>query len=120
MWGGRVDAAARSACRCELTASACARDEAGLEEEGLDDIFEGAGVFVEGGREGFEPDGAAVVGGGEGFEVCAVEGVEAELVDAFEGEGFINDAWVETALGADLGVIADAAEESVGDAGRAA
>ena len=50
-------------------------------------------------------------------EEAAVERVEAELVDAFECEGLLEDFRCEFAGGADDGEIADAAEESVGNAG---
>ena len=104
----------------ELAAFGGSSDEAGLEEEGFYDVFEGVAFFAHGGGHGVDADGAAfVVAGHDGHE-AAVEGIEAEVVDAFEGEGLVQHIGCEVAVGADDGEIADAAEEAVGDARGAA
>lgn len=104
----------------EHPAAAGACEEPDLEEVGLDDVFERAGVLVHGGGDGVETDGSAVVDGRDGAEVCAVEFVEAEVVDAFESEGLLDDFRRDGAVAADLGVVACSAEEAVCDAGGAA
>jgi len=68
-----------------------AGEEADLEEEGFDDVFEGVSFFAEGGGEGVDAGGAAVVGDDEGFEEVAVELVEAEGVDFFDFEGGVGE-----------------------------
>ena len=94
-------------------------DEADLEEIGLDDVFEGVALFAEGGGKGLDASGAAVVGGDEAGEKGAVEVVEAQVVDLFDLQGGGGKFAGGPALAMDLGVVADAAEQTVGDAGRA-
>ncbi len=95
-------------------------EEADLDEEGFVDLFEGVLLFGEGGGEGVEADGAAVVLFDDGAEETAVELVEAVGVDFEEFEGGVGGGAVDDAGGADLGVVADAAQETVGDARGAA
>ena len=95
-------------------------EEADLDEEGLVDLFEGVLLLGEGGGEGVEAYGAPVVLFDDGAEEAAVELVEAVGVDFQHFEGGVGGGAVDFALGADLGEVADAAEEAVGDAGGSA
>lgn len=95
-------------------------EEADLDEEGFVDLFEGVLLFGEGGGEGVEADGAAIVFFDDGAEQAAVEFVEAVGVDFEHFEGGDGGGTVDVAGGADFGIVADAAEEAVGDAGCAA
>ena len=61
-----------------------------------------------------------MIDGDEGFEEAAVELVEAEGVDFFDFEGGVGEWGGDDTVAVDLGVIADATEESIGDAGGAA
>ena len=101
-------------------ASGGAVEEADLDEEGFVDFFEGVLLFGEGGGEGVEAYGASVVFFDDGAEEAAVELVEAVGVDFEHFEGGHGGGTVDLSLGADFGVVADAAEEAVGDAGCAA
>jgi hypothetical protein len=71
----------------KLSAAAGSGEEADLEEEGLDNVFQRPRILVQRGGDGFEAYGAAFVGGGDGAEVGAVEVVEAQVVYGFEFEG---------------------------------
>ena len=107
-------------CEGESPASSGSGEEADLEEVGFDDVFEGAGVFVHGGGDGFEADGSTFVDGADGFEEAAVEVVEAQGVDGFEGEGAFDGFDAHDAFGFDLGEVADSSEQPVCDSGGAA
>ena len=101
-------------------ASRGAVEEADLDEEGFVDLFEGVLFFGQRGRQGVEADGASVVFLDDGAEEAAVELVEAVGIDFKHFEGGHGGGAVDLAGCANLGVIADAAEEAVGDAGCAA
>lgn len=104
----------------QLPAAPRPRQKPNLQQVRLDDIFERSRIFVQRRRDGFEADGAAFVGGGDGAEVGAVEVIQAEVVYGFEFERGLDARGCDGALGFDLGVVADAAEEAVGDSGCAA
>ena len=104
----------------EHAAAAGAGQEAELEQEGLDDVFKRSGILAHGGGDGLDAAGAALVGGADDAEVLAIKLIEAERVDTFHGERLLDDVDVQFAGGLDLRVVADAAEQAVGDAGRAA
>ena len=95
-------------------------EEADLDEEGFVDLFEGVLLFGQCGGEGVEADRPAVVLLDDGAEETAVEFVEAVRVDFEQGERGLRGGAVDDAGGADLGVVADAAQQAVGDARSAA
>src|SRR5262245_61353773 len=74
--GGGGDAAARGA-----------GDEADLEEEGLDDLLEGAALLGERGGDGLDAHRAAVEALADHGQVAAVERVEARVIDREAIEG---------------------------------
>src|ERR1700690_3590897 len=88
-------------------------EEADLDKEGFVDLFGGGG-------EGVEADRATVVFFDDGAKQAAVELVEAVGVDFEQLEGGDGRGAVDLAGGANLGIVADAAQEAVGDAGCAA
>ena len=66
------------------------------------------------------PTGRAAEPAAEDVEDGAVEPVEPELVDLVEVERCVRDLEGDRAVGADLGVVADPAQQPVGDPRRAA
>lgn len=97
-------------------ASRGAVEEATLDEEGLVDLFERVFFFGERGGEGIEADRASVVLLDDGHEQAAVELVEAVSVHLEHFERVFGGGSVDVARAANLGVVADAAQEAVGDA----
>lgn len=119
MWGGGEAEFFVGAGHGDATAWG-AFDVALHDEVGFVDVFEGAGVFVDGDGDGVEADGAAVEFVDEGVEDAFVHFVEAVLVDFEHGECGVGNGCGDDVLGAHLGVVADPAEEVVGDAWGAA
>ena len=97
-----------------------AGDEAGLEEEGFADVFDGASVFSSRSGDGFYADRSAVIFFNDGTEDEVVKAVEAEFVDFEGGESFSGDFLVDRGEAIDLGKVTDSAEKAIGDAGGAA
>ena len=95
-------------------------EQAGGEEERLVDVLDGVGLLGHGHRERVEPDGSAGERDAECGEDGSVDLVEAELVDLEERQRVAGDAGGDPAVGADLGEVADALQEAVGDARRTA
>ena len=63
-----------------FSAFVCALDEVLLDEEGLVDFFEGAGVFAGGDGPGVEAYGASAIGGEQALHEAVVDLVEASWV----------------------------------------
>ena len=101
-------------------AAAGAQDEAFLDQEGLDHVFEGVAGLGQGGGQGFDADGAAVVVLGNAAEVAAVHGVEPEGIDLEPGQRRVGDQAVDGAVPGHGGEVAHAAQQAAGDAGGAA
>ena len=91
-----------------------------LDEERLDDVLERVARLGEGGGQGVDPDGAAVVVVDDDREVAPVHLVEARLVDLEPLAGLDDPGEVDLPRAEHLGEVADAAEQAVGDARRAA
>jgi len=89
------------------------------DEEGFVDFFEGGGVLADGDGEGGESYGAAIEFIDHDFEEALVHFIEPVHVDLDHGEGVGGDFFGDGAIGADLGEVADPAEEVVCDAGGA-
>ena len=90
---------------CELTASRCANDQLGAQQEGFDFIDQ----RVEGGvhrvSDGFDAGGAAVENAGDGLEIAPILAIEAKFVDLQFLESELGDRQVDSAgrlAGADL------------------
>src|SRR6185437_16954409 len=93
-------------------------EEADLDEEGFVDFFEGVFFFGECGGKRVQAYGATVIFLDDGAEQAAVEFVEAVRVDLEQCECGLRGGAIDLSLGADLGIVADAAEQAVGDAWR--
>lgn len=91
-------------------------EEAVLDEEWLVDFLEGVLFFGEGGGEGVQTDRASVVFFDDGHKQAAVELVEAVGVHFEHFESVFGGGAVDFAGASDLGVVADATQEAVGDA----
>ncbi len=79
-----------------------------LQEVGLVEILDGGGLVAGQGGDGGEADGAVAVVFVHELKHIAVGGVEAEVVDFHEAEGFFGDFDVDDAVAVDVGVVADA------------
>ena len=86
------------------------------DEVGFVDFFEGARFFADGGGEGVESCGAAFKFSGEGLEKSFIHFVEAMLIDFEHFESGDGGGGGSDALGASEGVVANPAEEIIGDA----
>src|SRR6218665_261608 len=98
----------------------CALQETLLYQIGLDHVFDGAGFFANAGGDVVQPDGAAVEAVDHGFEQFAVHHVQALGVYVEHGQGALGNVLGDVAVGLDLGVVAHAPQQPVGDARRAA
>ena len=95
-------------------------EEAVLQEVRLVDVLDRVGLLADGRGEGVHARPAAAELLDDGEEEAAVHLVEAVGVDLEEGEGVAGDGDGDGAVGPDLGEVAHAAQEAVGDAGRPA
>ena len=95
-------------------------DEAELDEVGLVDVLDGVARLADGGGEGVEADGAARELLDHRAQHAAVGVVEAGLVDLEHAQGLVGDLIRDGAGALDLGDIAHALQEPVGDARCAA
>ena len=95
-----------------------AADEALLQKIRLHHIHQRVNFLVEGGGEGFNTDGAAAVDTDNCAEEAPVEVVQPRVVHALELQRFTGNFRRDVTLGFDLGKIAHAAQEAIGDAGR--
>jgi hypothetical protein len=100
-------------------ASGGAHDEALHDEKGFVDFLEGGGVFANRDGEGGKSDGASREFVDHDLEDALVHFVEAVFVDLDHFEGGLGGGSGDGAIGSDLNVVADPAEEVVGDAGGA-
>ena len=89
------------------------------DEPGFVDCFQSIRFFANGDGKRVDADGAAVKAKDDCFEDALVHFVESVLVDVEHGESLVGDGFGDASVVADLGVVADAAEEVVGDAGSA-
>ena len=96
-----------------------AGDEPQLQQERLDHVLQRARVLVHGGGQSLEAHGTALVGRADGLEIRTVELIEAQGVDAFEGERLINRGGRRTPIGSHGREVAHASQQPVGDARRA-
>ena len=94
-------------------------EQAGREQERLVDVLDGVGLLGHRDRERVEADRAAGERDAECLEDRAVDLVEPEFVDFEEDEGVTSDAMCDSAVGSNLGVVANALEEPIGDPRRA-
>ena len=86
------------------------------DEVGFVDFFEGTWFFADGGGEGVESCGAAFKFSGEGLEESFIHFVEAVLIDLEHFESGDGGGGGGDALGASECVVANPAEEIIGDA----
>ena len=94
--------------------------EALPDQERLGDLLDGLALLTDRDRQRGEADRAAAEPPAQRVEHGPVEPVEAELVDLVELERGVRDLEGDDAVGADLGVVADPAQQPVGDPRRAA
>jgi hypothetical protein len=90
------------------------------DEVGFVDFLQGVGFFPDGDSERMDSNGTATEFHHEGFEDALVHFIQAILIDLEHREGFVGDGLGDLAIRSDLGVIAHASQQVVGDAGGAA
>ena len=105
----RGDAPARRALQVAL-----------LDQVGLDHVLDGVALLADAGRDVVQAHRAAVEAVDHGFEQLAVHDVEALRVDVQHGQRLVRDVLRDVARALDVGVVAHAAQQAVGDARRAA
>lgn len=95
-------------------------DESFLDEVGLIDILDGAGIFAHGGSDCIESDRSAAELIDDGGEEFVIYLIETESIDIQRLEGILGDVEIDGTVTFDLGEIAHASQEGVGDTGRTA
>jgi hypothetical protein len=95
-------------------------EEADPDQERLGDLLHGLPLLPHGDGQGGDADGSAPEVPAQHLDDGAVEGVEPQLVDLVQLEAAAGHVVGDHAVGLDLGVVADPAEQPVGDARRAA
>ena len=110
-----------------LVGEACCHASAGraveksdLNQERLVDFFESVFFFGQGGSQCAEAYGTTVVFLNDRKQKAAIDFVEAVGIHFEQGEGCVGGGAVDGAGAADLRVVADAAQEAIGDAWSAA
>ena len=96
-------------------APAGASYHAGPHQVGFANLFHGGGFFADGNGEGGYPDGTAAMAFDEGGEDGTVEPVEAHGVHVEHDEGGADGLEVDVAGAVNVGVVADAAKQPVGE-----
>lgn len=86
-------------------------------EEGFGDLFHCLTLLPHGYGERGQADRSAAEQLEQGLQHAPVEAVQAPGVDLVDGEGGRGDLLGDQAIGLDLGVVADPAQQAVGDAG---
>jgi len=89
-------------------------------EIGFVDFLEGVGFFSDRHSERADADGAAAELDDDAFENAFVHFVEAVLVNLEHSQRLVRDLGGDLSVAADLGVVSDAFEQVIGDAGGAA
>src|SRR5450755_379901 len=97
-----------------------ADEEAELNQIGLVDFLNGIGFLGNGGGDGVQSNGAAMVFFEDRQHNFLIDFIEAEAIHFEQVEGGLGDGLGDAAVGTDLGVIAYAAQEAIGDARRSA
>ena len=105
----RGDAPARRALQVAL-----------LDQIRLDHVFDGVALFADAGGDVVQADRAAVKAVDHRFEQFAVHQIEAFGVHVEHDQGFLGNALVNGAVTFDIGIVAHAAQQTVGNARRAA
>ena len=118
--GRRRQAEMAPARLAQHAAAAGAQDQALLDQEGLDHVFQRVARLGERGGQGLHPDRAAAVVLGDAAQVAAVHGVQAELVHLQPGQRGVGDGAVDRIVAVDGGEVAHPAQQPPGDARRAA
>ena len=88
-------------------------------EERLVDVLDRLGLLAHGDRQRRQPDRSAAELLAQRAEHGPVDLVEAELVDAEHGQAALGGGGVDAAVAADLGEVAHATQQPVGDPRRA-
>ena len=89
-----------------------------LHQVRLKNVFNGGHFLAGRGGQSVQADGAAAELGDDGFQQPPVDMVEAAAVDPQQAQRLLGDLGGDAAVGFDLGVVADAFEQAVGDARR--
>ena len=91
-----------------------------LDQVGFDHVLDGVADLADGGRDVVQSHRTATEALDDGFEEIAVHDVQPDRVHVEHAQGVVGHAAGDAAVGADLGVVPHPAEQSVGNARRAA
>ncbi len=97
-----------------------ALQEALLDQVGLDHVLDGVAFLADRSGHVVQAHRPAVETVDHRLQQLAVHDVEAQRVDVEHGQCLLRDLVVDAARALDVGVVAHAAQQAVGDAGRAA
>ena len=106
--------------KCCQPAARGAVQEALLDEVGLDHVFDGVAGLADGGGQVVQPHRPAVEAVHQGLQQLAVHQVKAHGVHVQQGQSLSGGVAGDAAIAFDLGPVAHAAQQAVGDARRAA
>ena len=104
----------------QAAAPGCALQKTDLEQVGLKHGFNGVGILPQNRRQGGEAHGSPFKLLRHGQEQAMIAGIEAQGINAVHGQGIRHHLVVNGGTGFHQGVVPDTAEQSIGDAGRAA
>ena len=90
------------------------------DEVGFVDFFQSIFFFSHGDSQRRDADGAAAELDDDGFQDSLIHFIQAIVIDIEHGQGLIGELSGDDAIALDLGIIADASKEVIGDAGGAA
>ena len=99
-----------------LAATAGTFEEAGLNQKGFMDIFEGALVFLNRGRQGFHPDRSASKLVDDGQKNLTIHLIKPRRIDAQPYERILGYSLGNSSLRLDLGIVAHPFDKPVDDA----
>ena len=90
-----------------------------LNQKRFDHIFDGVALFTNAGGNVVQPHRATIKTMDDRFKQFAVHQVKALRVHIQHGQGSVGHGFADQAIGFHLGVVAHAAQQTVGDARRA-
>ena len=99
-----------------LAATAGSFEEAGLNQIGLMDIFEGALVFLDCGRQGFHPDWSSGKLVDDGQKNLTIHLIKPRRIDTQPRERVLGYSLGNSSLRLDLGIVAHPFDKPVDDA----
>src|SRR5579872_1513766 len=118
---GRLAGFRRRAVRgADLAAAGRPHHVSLVQQKRLDDVDQRVLLLVYRRGKRLDSDRPAVVILHDGIQVASIELVQPIFVDAFPSERLVGDRSIDAAVAPDLGIVANALQEAIGDARRSA